>query len=133
LVKGDKAYNEKEYAKALDFYKRAFESGKLPDKTTKYIHYPFRMAECCRMLGDIKNEEHYYGETVKEKCYPEDTIALVYWVDVEKLLKNYDAAIDICNYYRTWFPKSVNVDEEIKKCEEAKKEEENKTDSLKKN
>ena len=73
LKKADAAFEQYEFAKAMDYYKRAY--SKSSDKVQK-ISMSFRMAECARKIGNYRQAESYYKRTIKMRY--DDPIAIYY-------------------------------------------------------
>ena len=73
LKKAHLAFEQYEFARALDYYKRAY--SKSSDKVQK-ISMSFRMAECARKIGNYRQAESYYKRTIKMRY--DDPIAIYY-------------------------------------------------------
>ena len=109
LRKADTAYEQYEFAKAMDYYKRAY--SKSSDKVQK-IAMSFRMAECARKIGNYRQAESYYKRTIKMRY--DDPIAIYYLgmmqrniasnKTAEKAVSKYNEAIKSFQQYHEKVP-----------------------------
>lgn len=134
LRKAEKAYSNKDYAKAIDLYKEAYSGPPYHD----HLYAPdtvcimFKLGECYRMLNDIKNACQWYAKSIKAKC--KEPVAFLYLAEAERQEGYFSDAIELYTEYKTYVPSDTRADDGIKACQEAKvKKEEQKADTLKKN
>ena len=97
LKKASHAYENYEFYKAIDLYKRAY--SKSSDRTQK-IDLSFKLAECARRIGNYRQAESYYKRTIKMRY--EDPVALLYLAMMQQNLGKYDKAIES---YKNYFEK----------------------------
>ena len=122
LKKADAAYEQYEFAKAMDYYKRAY--SKSSDKVQK-IAMSFRMAECARKIGNYRQAESYYKRTIKMRY--DDPIAIYYLgmmqrniasnKTAEKAVSKYKEAIKSFQQYHEKVPEDLRAQEAISACE----------------
>jgi len=88
LKKAHVAFEQYEFHKAMDFYKRAY--SKSSDRTQK-IEMSFKLAECARRIGNYRQAESYYKRTIKMRY--DDPIALLYLAMMQRNLGKFEDAI----------------------------------------
>ena len=118
LKKADAAFEQYEFAKAMDYYKRAY--SKSSDKVQK-IGISFRMAECARKIGNYRQAESYYKRTIKMRY--DDPIAIYYLgmmqrniasnKTAEKAVSKYKEAIKSFQHYQEKVPEDLRAQEAI--------------------
>ncbi|MCD6069336.1 MAG: outer membrane protein/peptidoglycan-associated protein [Bacteroidetes bacterium] len=116
LIEADKAFDAKEYFKAVDLYKSAYTAEKKADKKARIL---FRTAESYRHINQIKEAESYYSKAIKAK-YP-DPISYFYIGEIKKEQKLYNEAITEYENYKKEVPSDPMVEARIKSCELAQK------------
>jgi peptidoglycan-associated lipoprotein len=116
LIEADKAFDAKEYFKAVDLYKSAYTAEKKADKKARIL---FRTAECYRHINQIKEAETFYSKAIKAK-YP-DPISYFYIGEIKKEQKLYSEAIAEYENYKKEVPSDPMVEARIKSCELAQK------------
>ena len=116
LKEADKAYDAKEFFKAVDLYKNAYTKEKKADKKAKIL---FRTAECYRHINQIKEAETFYSKAIKAK-YP-DPISYFYIGEIKKEQKLYNEAIAEYENYKKEVPSDPLTEARIKSCELAQK------------
>lgn len=87
--RGEDAYNLNEYAKAIDFYKKAFM--KNADNRPKQAEITFKIAECYRNLNLSPEAELWYKKAMIVK-YP-DPVTILYYADMLKMNSKYEDAL----------------------------------------
>ncbi|HRS53479.1 MAG TPA: tetratricopeptide repeat protein, partial [Bacteroidales bacterium] len=113
----DEAYKLKQYAVAIDLYKKAY--SKVKKNKTEKNRLLFMIAECYRMKGDTKNAETSYRRVVKAN-YP-DPIAILYYADALKANGNYPDAIIQYNAYKEKVPSDPRGSKGAESCMLAQK------------
>ena len=116
LKEADQFFEAKEYFKAIDLYKSAYEKEKKADKKARIL---FRTAECYRHINQIKEAETFYAKAIKAK-YP-DPISYFYIGEIKKEEKLYSEAIAEYENYKKEVPSDPLVEARIKSCEIAQK------------
>ena len=112
LKKAAAAFEQFEFHKAMDYYKRAY--SKSSDRTQK-IEMSFRLAECARRIGNYRQAESYYKRTIKMRY--EDPIALLYLGMMQRNLGKYEDAIKTFELYMEKVPEDIRAQEAIVACE----------------
>lgn len=122
LKKADFAYEQFEFAKAMDYYKRAY--SKSSDKVQK-IQMSFRLAECARRIGNYRQAESYYKRTIKMRY--DDPIAIYYLGMMQrnvasdksstKAISKYKEAIKSFKLYQQKVPEDIRAQEAIVACQ----------------
>ena len=122
LKKADVAFEQYEFAKAMDYYKRAY--SKSSDIVQK-IGISFRLAECARKIGNYRQAESYYKRTIKMRY--DDPIAIYYLGMMQrniasnktaaKAVSKYQEAIKSFQQYQEKVPEDLRAQEAIVACE----------------
>lgn len=112
LKKAHVAFEQYEFHKAMDFYKRAY--SKSSDRTQK-IEMSFKLAECARRIGNYRQAESYYKRTIKMRY--DDPIALLYLAMMQRNLGKFEDAIETFNLYSEKVPEDLRAQEAIEACE----------------
>jgi peptidoglycan-associated lipoprotein len=112
LKKADLAFEQYEFHRAMDFYKRAY--SKSSDRTQK-IEMSFRLAECARRIGNYRQAESYYKRTIKMRY--DDPIALLYLAMMQRNLGKFEDAIETFNLYSEKVPEDIRAQEGAEACE----------------
>jgi peptidoglycan-associated lipoprotein len=107
MPKADKAYNNAQYSRAIDLYKKAY------TKKTKQVkaEAAFKCAESYRQISDYKEAANWYDKAVKAG-YHDNKVLLAYG-DALKASGKYDEAIVQYNNYKAKEPTDTKVDEAI--------------------
>ncbi len=113
LPKADKAYNNAEYSKAIDLYKKAY------TKKTKQVkaEAAYKCAECYRNISNFKEAANWYEKAIKGG-YADDN-AIFQFGDALKASGKYDEAIVQYNNYKTKQPSDPKADQAIQSCQAA--------------
>ena len=112
LKKASHAYENYEFYKAIDLYKRAY--SKSSDRTQK-IDLSFKLAECARRIGNYRQAESYYKRTIKMRY--DDPLALLYLAMMQQNLGKYDKAIESYKNYSEKVPEDARAADGIASCE----------------
>ncbi len=116
LKEADKFFELKEFFKAIDLYKNAYEKEKKADKKARIL---FQTAECYRHINQIKEAETFYSKAIKAKH--EDPMSY-YWIgEIKKEQKKYNEALTEFENYKKLNPSDPLVESKIKSCEIAQK------------
>lgn len=84
----EKKFSLFEYYGAIDLYKTAY--AKVKNKQIK-AECLWKMAECYRLINDVKQAEVYYAKAIKANC-SQKTIAQLYLADMKKAQEKYAEA-----------------------------------------
>ena len=114
LKKANIAFDQYEFHKAMDFYKRAY--SKSSDKVQK-IEMSFRLAECARRIGNYRQAESYYKRTIKMRY--DDPIAILYLGMMQRNIGKYEDAIKSFESYSERVPEDERSAESILACQMA--------------
>jgi peptidoglycan-associated lipoprotein len=112
----DAAFTGEAYFKAIDLYKKAYQSEKSKSKKAEIL---FRIGECYRLTIDPKQAEIWYDKAIAAK-YP-DALAILYKADAIKAQGRYDEALTLYKEYNTQQPDDPRGTSGIKSCEMAQK------------
>ena len=116
LVKADIAFENEEYIKAADLYKKAYKKTKNKAIKAEII---FKQAECYRKSLNYKRAASFYKRAIRAK-YP-DVIVYLHYADILKIQENYETAIKYYNEYSKLNPTDVRGEIGKKSCEFAQK------------
>jgi peptidoglycan-associated lipoprotein len=116
LKEADKFFELKEFFKAIDLYKNAYEKEKKADKKARIL---FQTAECYRHINQIKEAETFYAKAIKAKY--SDPISYFYLGEIKKEQKKYNEALAEFENYKKEVPSDPLVESRIKSCEIAQK------------
>ncbi|MBR77002.1 MAG: hypothetical protein CMD36_03660 [Flavobacteriales bacterium] len=116
LVKADIAFENEEYIKAADLYKKAYKKTKNKAIKAEII---FKQAECYRYSLNYKRAASFYKRAIRAK-YP-DVIVYLHYADILKIQENYETAIKYYNEYSKLNPTDVRGEIGKKSCEFAQK------------
>lgn len=122
LKKAELAYDQYEFHKAIELYKRAY--SKSSDRAQK-IEMSFKLAECARRIGNYRQAESYYKRTIKMRY--DDPVALLYLAMMQRNLGKYNDAIENFKLYSEKVPGDIRAQESIEACKLAKEWTENPT------
>ena len=116
LKEADKFFELKEFFKAIDLYKNAYEKEKKADKKARIL---FQTAECYRHINQIKEAETFYAKAIKAKH--SDPMSYFYLGEIKKEQKKYNEALTEFENYKREVPSDPLVESRIKSCEIAQK------------
>lgn len=112
----DFAFNGRQYGNAIELYKKASEKEKKKEKKAYII---FKIAECYRNIGDMKQSESWYTKAIKAN-YNEPK-AKLYLADAKKAQEKYNEALIEYNNYKKDVPSDPRGEDGAKSCELAQK------------
>lgn len=125
LKDADNAFKYCQYEKALDEYKKGIKKIKKNQIETRRITY--QIAECYRIMGDLKNAEKFY-ERLDKKNYQKDNPMILFHLGNIYLSKGeYDKALKYYENYKKRVPEDKRADVLIESCQKAKTWTENPT------
>ncbi|MEI6508520.1 MAG: OmpA family protein [Bacteroidota bacterium] len=111
------AFNKKEFFIAGDNYKAVYSKTKNKDEKNEAC---YKTAECYRLSNDMKNAENWYRKTVKSD--PKNTDAQLRLAQSLKSNQKFTEAIIEFNAYKKQNPTDeIEVEKQIKGCEQALK------------
>jgi peptidoglycan-associated lipoprotein len=107
MPKADRAYNNAEYSKAIDLYKKAY------TKKTKQVkaEAAYKCGECYRNISDYKEAANWYDKAIKGGYH--DDAAILKLAEALKASGKYDEAIVQYNNYKAKHPDDSKVDAAI--------------------
>lgn len=111
LKRAEIAYEQYEFHKAMDYYKRAY--SKSSDRAQK-IEMSFKLAECARRIGNYRQAESYYKRTIKMRY--DDPIAILYLAMMQRNLGKFEDAIKSFEMYSEKVPEDIRAQEAIEAC-----------------
>ena len=111
------AYEKKEYFVAGDNYRKVYSSSKKKDDR---IEASYKAAECYRLMNDNKNAESWYLKAIK--LDPKNSDAQLKLAQAKKKNQDFEKAIiEFKNYQKMSPSEPVDVERQIKGCENALK------------
>lgn len=113
---GDNAYTKGDYYDAIALYKKAFSKEKNKAKKSEIV---YKIAECYRLVNDVKNIEPWYAKAIKAGY--KDADAILKYADALKSNGKYDEAVVQYNKYKTANPSDPAGDAGAKSSEQAQK------------
>lgn len=116
MKEGDKAFEEKQFSTAIDWYKKAYVKEKKAEKKARIL---FRTAESYRHIDNWNEASTYYSKAIAAN-YP-DPISHYYIGEIKKEQKLYNEAIPEFEAYKKEVPSDPRADRQIKSCEMAQK------------
>jgi peptidoglycan-associated lipoprotein len=99
----DDAFADQQYLTALTRYQKAY--GKVKNNKIERDRINFRMAECYRMMNNMKKAEIAYKRLATSKYVKTDPKVIIYYADALKTNGNYTEAI---NQYKSYLEKVPN-------------------------
>lgn len=98
--KAEKAFQNQQYNKAKELYKKAYERSNDRSEKTKIS---FQMANCARLMGQFRVAESYYKRTIKLRYFEmfEDPLVFYYLAESYKGQGKYDEALAYYENYKT--------------------------------
>lgn len=114
----DLAFNEKKYSIAVEKYKKAY--SKLKKNKDEKNRVRFQMAECYRLMNNMKRAEATYKGLVKSNYFREKPVVLLHYANSLKANMNYDEAILEFEEYIKIKPDDPRGQEGLKSCKLAK-------------
>ncbi|HBS86124.1 MAG: hypothetical protein A2W91_07805 [Bacteroidetes bacterium GWF2_38_335] len=114
--RGDEAFSEGEFFKAIELYDEAVKKSTNNPEKAEIL---FKTAECYRIINNPNKAESFYRKAIM-KGYA-DPVAVLYFADALKINQKYEEAIPEYQKYRTLVPKDPRGETGEKSCELAAK------------
>ncbi len=111
-TKAYEAYNAREYNKAIDLFKNAYED--ITDKKAK-TEIVFHIAECYRKTNEPRKAALWYSKAISKKY--EDPIAVLYYADMLKMNGEYEEAKVQYSAYKDLVPADSRATDGIESCD----------------
>ncbi|HOF45378.1 MAG TPA: OmpA family protein [Bacteroidales bacterium] len=125
LKEADNAFKYCQYEKALDEYKTGIR--KIRKNQIEVRRVTYQIAECYRIMGDIKNAEKFY-ERLEKKNYQKDNPMILFHLGNIALSKGeYADALKYFENFKKRAPEDKRTDVLIESCQKAKTWTENPT------
>ncbi len=113
-IAADNAFKNQKYIVAIDKYKKAY--SKTRRNKAEKARISFQIAECYRMVNNVKRAELSYKRLVRMKYYRHNPIVLLYYADALRSDKKYDEAIAQYNAYIEKVPDDPRGHNGLKSC-----------------
>jgi peptidoglycan-associated lipoprotein len=113
----DDAYADQQYLTALTRYQKAY--SKIKNNKVEKDRINFRMAECYRMMNNMKKAEIAYKRLATGKYVKTDPKVLIYYADALKTNGNYNEAINQYKAYLDKVPNDARAKKGIETCNQA--------------
>ncbi|MDR3047124.1 MAG: OmpA family protein [Bacteroidales bacterium] len=118
LREADYAFKHTQYEKALEEYKKGIR--KIKSNPIEVRRVTFQIAECYRIMGDLKRAEQQYTRLEKKNYQKDNPIILFHLGSIYNLRGEYDGALKYYNNYKKRVPEDTRVDTRIEGCQKAK-------------
>jgi peptidoglycan-associated lipoprotein len=114
----DNAFADQQYMIALERYQKAY--SKVRKNKSERDRVSFRIAECYRMMNNMKKAEIAYKRLITTNYMKTEPKILIYYADALKTNGNYDEAINQYKAYLEKYPNDTRAEIGIESCTEAK-------------
>jgi peptidoglycan-associated lipoprotein len=114
----DNAFADQQYMIALERYQKAY--SKVKKNKGERDRISFRIAECYRMMNNMKKAEIAYKRLATGNYVKTDPKVLLYYADALKTNGNYDEAILQYKAYLEKYPNDTRSENGIQSCSDAK-------------
>ena len=118
LRDADNLFRDCQYEKSLEAYKKGIK--KLSSNRVEIQRATFRIAECYRIMGDLKKAEQQYLRLEKKNYQKDNPIILYHLGNIYNLRGDYDQALSYYNKYKKRAPEDARADTAIAGCQNAK-------------
>lgn len=125
LRDADNLFRDCQYEKALDAYKKGIK--KLSSNRVEIQRATYQIAECYRIMGDLKKAEQQYLRLEKKNYQKDNPMILFHLGSIYNLRGDYDLALKYYNNYKKRAADDSRVDVRIEGCNNAKMWNENPT------
>lgn len=125
LRDADNLFRDCQYEKALEAYKKGIK--KLSSNRVEIQRATFQIAECYRIMGDLKKAEQQYLRLEKKNYQKDNPMILFHLGSIYNLRGDYDLALKYYNNYKKRAADDSRVDVRIEGCNNAKMWNENPT------
>jgi peptidoglycan-associated lipoprotein len=113
----DDAFTDQQYLTALTRYQKAY--SKVKNNKVERDRISFRMAECYRMMNNMKKAEIAYKRLATGKYVKTDPKVLLYYADALKTNGNYKEAINQYKAYLEKVPNDARAQRGVETCNQA--------------
>lgn len=118
LRDADNLFRDCQYEKALDAYKKGIK--KLSSNRVEIQRATFQIAECYRIMGDLKKAEQQYLRLEKKNYQKDNPIILFHLGSIYNLRGDYDLALKYYQNFKKRAPEDERADVRIEGCQKAK-------------
>lgn len=118
LRDADNLFRDCQYEKSLEAYKKGIK--KLSSNRVEIQRATFRIAECYRIMGDLKKAEQQYLRLEKKNYQKDNPIILYHLGNIYNLRGEYDQALSYYNKYKKRAADDARADTAIAGCQNAK-------------
>jgi peptidoglycan-associated lipoprotein len=125
LRDADNLFRDCQYEKSLEAYKKGIK--KLSSNRVEIQRATFRIAECYRIMGDLKKAEQQYLRLEKKNYQKDNPIILYHLGNIYNLRGEYDQALAYYNKFKKRATDDPRADTAIIGCQNAKMWTENAT------
>ena len=125
LRDADYDFKNCKYEKALEEYKKGIK--KISKNRVEVQRVTFQIAECYRIMGDLKKAEQQYLRLEKKNYQKDNPIILFHLGSIYNLRGEYDQALKYYNNYKKRAPEDTRADVRIEGCKNSKTWSENPT------
>lgn len=113
----DDAFTDQQYLTALTRYQKAY--SKIKNNKVERDRINFRVAECYRMMNNMKKAEIAYKRLATSKYVKTDPKVLIYYADALKTNGNYTEAINQYKAYLDKVPNDARAKKGVETCTQA--------------
>ncbi|MDL2297181.1 OmpA family protein [Bacteroidales bacterium OttesenSCG-928-B11] len=114
----DNAFRHCQYEKALDEYRKGVK--KIKKNRVELRRVTFQIAECYRIMGDLKRAEQQYLRLHKQNYQKDNPIILFHLGSIYNLRGEYDQALKYYTDYKKRVPEDTRIDARVEGCQKAK-------------
>ncbi|MEG2070461.1 MAG: carboxypeptidase regulatory-like domain-containing protein, partial [Bacteroidales bacterium] len=118
LRDADYAFKHCQYEKAMEDYKKGIK--KISKNRIEVQRVTFQIAECYRIMGDLKKAEQQYIRLEKKNYQKDNPIILFHLGSIYNLRGEYDMALKYYHNYKKLVPEDTRVDIRIEGCNKSK-------------
>ena len=118
LRDADNLFRDCQYEKSLEAYKKGIK--KLSSNRVEIQRATFRIAECYRIMGDLKKAEQQYLRLEKKNYQKDNPIILYHLGNIYNLRGDYDQALSYYNKFKKRAAGDARADTAIAGCQNAK-------------
>ena len=118
LRDADYAFINNQYQKALENYKKGLK--KVGNNRIEALRVTFQIAECYRIMGDLKHAEQQYLRLEKKNYQKDNPMILFHLGGIYNTRSEYDMALKYYTAYKQKMPDDKRIDVRIEGCQKAK-------------
>ncbi len=118
LRDADYAFKHNQYEKALEDYKKGIK--KISKNQVEVRRVTFQIAECYRIMGDLKRAEQQYLRLEKRNYQKDNPMILFHLGSIYNLRGEYDQALKYYTDFKKRAPDNELIDARIEGCQKAK-------------